>query len=136
MNQKQDTNWWGRNWKWFVPVGCLGTLVLFAGFIVLIMYFVFGMMKSSDAYNVAVAKARAHTLVKESIGTPIEEGVFITGSINASGPSGQASLSIPISGPNGEGTIFVEAEKSAGLWTFSTLVVEIKETKQRIDLLE
>ncbi|MGD9368190.1 MAG: cytochrome c oxidase assembly factor Coa1 family protein [Desulfobacteraceae bacterium] len=136
MNQKQDTNWWGRNWKWFVPVGCLGTLVLFAGFIVLIMYFVFGMMKSSDAYNVAVAKARAHSLVQESIGTPIEEGVFITGSINASGPSGQASLSIPISGPNGEGTIFVEAEKSAGRWTFSTLVVEIKETKQRIDLLE
>lgn len=136
MNQKQDTNWWGRNWKWFVPVGCLGTLVFFAGFIVLIMYFVVGMMKSSDAYDVAVAKARAHSLVQESIGSPIEEGVFITGRINASGPSGQASLSIPISGPNGEGTILVEAEKSAGQWAFSTLVVEIKETKQRIDLLE
>ena len=136
MNQQQDTNWWGRNWKWFVPVGCLGSLVLFAGFIVLIIYFVFGMMKSSDAYNIAIAKVRAHPPVQESIGTPIEEGMFITGSIDVSGNSGQASLSIPISGPYGEGTVFVEAEKSAGQWTFSTLVVEIKETKQRIDLLE
>ena len=136
MNQQQDKNWWGRNWKWFVPVGCLGALVLFAGFIVLIMCLVFGMMKSSDAYKDAVARARAHPSVQKTIGTPIEEGMFITGNINVSGPSGQANLSIPISGPNGKGRIYVVAAKSAGQWTFSTLVVEIKETKQRIDLLE
>jgi hypothetical protein len=136
MHQPQDTNWWRRNWKWCVPVGCLVAVVLFAGFIASIMYFVFAMMKSSDAYIDAVARARAHSSVQESIGMPIEEGLFIAGNINVSGPSGNASLSIPLSGPKGEGTIFVEAQKSAGRWTFSTLVVEIKETGQRIDIIE
>jgi hypothetical protein len=100
------------------------------------MYFVFGLIKSSDVYNDAVTKARAHPSVQESIGTPIEERMFVTGKINVSGPSGKASLAIPVSGPKGKGTIFVEAEKSAGRWTFSTLVVEIEETKKRMNLLE
>ena len=136
MNQQQNTNWWGRNWKWFVPVGCLGTLFLFACFTALIIFFVLGLIKSSDAYNDATAMVRAHPSVQESIGTPIEEGIFISGNIKVSGPSGKASLSIPVSGPKGKGTLFVEAEKSAGQWTFSTLVLEIKGTRHRIDLLE
>ncbi len=136
MNQQQDKNWWSRNWKWFVPVGCLGSLILFAGFIALMICLVFGIMKSSDAYKDALAKAKAHPSVQKTIGTPIEEGMFVTGSINLSGPSGQADLSIPISGPDGKATIYVVAAKSAGQWTFSTLIVEIKDTKQRIDLLE
>jgi hypothetical protein len=136
MNQRQGKNWWGRNWKWFVPVGCLGTLVLFAGFIASIMFVAFGVMKSSDAYKDAVARARAHPLVQESIGSPIEEGMFVTGNIHVSGASGDAGLSIPLSGPKGEATLFVEARKSAGRWTYSTLIVEIKATQQRIDLLE
>jgi len=135
MNRQPDKNWWGRNWKWFVPVGCLGSLVLFAGFITLIMCFVFGMMKSSDAYKDAVSRAKAHTAVQKSLGTPVEEGVFVTGNININGPSGQANLAIPISGPDGKATVYVVAAKSAGQWTFTTPVVELKETKQRIDLL-
>ncbi len=134
MNQ-QDKNWWGRNWKWCVPVGCLGSLIIFAGFIVLIMCLVFGMMKSSGVYQNAVSIAKAHPSVQESIGTPIDEGFFTTGNINISGPSGQADLAIPISGPDGKATVYVVAAKSAGQWTFSTLVVELKEIKQRIDLL-
>ena len=136
MNQQQDKNWWGRNWKWVVPVGCLVPLTLFVGFIVLIVCLVFGMMKSSDVYKEALAKAKANPAVQKTIGTPIEEGMFVTGNINISGPSGQADLAIPISGPDGEATIYVVAAKLAGQWTFSTLVVEIKDTKQRINLLE
>jgi hypothetical protein len=136
MNQKSDKNWWNRNWKWFVPVGCLGSLVLFVGFIALLMCLVFGMMKSSDVYKQALSKAKAQPAVQATIGTPIEEGLLITGNIKVSGPSGQANLSIPISGPDGKATIYLVAAKSAGQWSFSTLVVEIKQTSQRIDLLE
>ena len=136
MNQQQNKSWWGRNWKWFVPVGCLGSLALFAAFIVLMMCLVFGLMKSSDAYKDALEKAKAHPSVQKAIGTPIEEGMFVTGNINISGSSGQADLSIPISGPDGEATIYVVAAKLVGQWKFSTLIVEIKDTKQRINLLE
>lgn len=136
MNQEQDKNWWGRNWKWFVPVACIGSLVFFACLIALIIFFVFGLLKSSDAYKNAVSIAIAHPTVQESIGTPIEEGLFTTGNISVSGPSGRADLAIPIAGPDGKATIYVVAAKSANQWTFSTLVVEINTTKQRINLLE
>ena len=136
MNEQRNTNWLGQNWKWLVPIGCLGSLALFAAFIVAIGCLVFGMMKSSGAYQGAVAKAQADPSVQQALGTPIEEGMFVTGAISVGAGSGQADLSIPIRGPDGQATIQVVAEQSAGQWTFSTLVVEIKNSRQRIDLLE
>lgn len=136
MNQEQDKNWWERNWKWFVPVGCLGLMVLATGFVFLILTIVFGMIKSSDAYQIALAEATSHPAVQEAMGTPIEPGLLVAGNIHISGPSGQANLSIPISGPKGKGTIYAVAAKSAGQWLFSTLVVEVKTGRQRINLLE
>ena len=136
MNQPKEENWWSRNWKWFVPVGCLGTIVLFVSFFAVIMFFVFGVMKSSDVYKEAVAKAKANSSVVEALGTPIEEGLFVSGNIKVSDQSGQANLAIPISGPNGKATVFLEATRSAGKWTFSTLEVEFREFDSQINLLE
>lgn len=132
----KPATWWQRNWKWFVPVGCLGLLALFTGFAALIVSIVFGMLKSSDVYKHALARAKADPTVEMSLGSPIEEGLLVMGNINISGSSGQADLAIPISGPYDDGTIFVVAEKTAGQWTFLTLVVEIKSTGVRIDLME
>jgi uncharacterized integral membrane protein len=132
--QEKSRTWWQRNWKWFVPVACLGALALFAAFIVLIVTIVFGMVKSSDVYKEALATAQSHPAVVKALGSPIEAGIFVMGSINVSGPSGKADLAIPISGPSGKGTIYARASKAANRWTFSQLVVEIKATKERIDL--
>ena len=82
---KEPTTWWQKNWKWFVPVGCLGLLALFTGFVALIVTIVFGMMKSSDVYKDALAMARAEPAVEMALGTPIEEGLFVVGNINISG---------------------------------------------------
>lgn len=136
MQQYKGKDWWGRNWKWFVPVGCLGSLIVFAGFLAMIFFFVFGLMKSSDPYKEALAMAKAHPIVQETLGTPIEAGLFTMGNISTSGPSGEADLSIPISGPYGGGTLFVTAEKAAGKWTYSALILELEDPVKRIDLLE
>lgn len=136
LSPEKPANWWQRNWKWFVPVGCLGLLAIFTGFVVLIVTIVFGMLKSSDVYKDALAAARAEPAVEMALGTPIEGGLFVMGNINISGSSGQADLAIPISGPDDEATIYAVAEKSAGRWTFSTLVVEIKTTGEKIDLMQ
>jgi hypothetical protein len=117
-------------------VGCLGLLALFTGFVVLIVSFVFGIMKSSDVYKSALAAARSEPAVEMALGTPIEAGLFVMGNINISGSSGEADLAIPISGPEDKGTIYAVAEKSAGRWIYSILEVEIKTTGERIDLLE
>jgi len=136
LPQKRSATWWQRNWKWFVPVCCVGALALVAAFVALILTLVFGMIKSSGVYKDALAQARAHPAVVEALGTPIEAGFYVMGSINVSGPTGHADVAIPISGPNGKGTIYAVATKHAGQWTFSQLAVEIKATNERIDLIE
>ncbi len=135
LPRERSTTWWQRNWKWFVPV-CLGSVVLFAGFIVLILTIVFGMMKSSDAYKDALAMARANPYVQDALGSPIEAGLLVAGNINISDSSGYADLAFPVSGPDGSGTIYVVASKSAGQWTFLKLVVGIQATNESIDLIE
>ena len=47
-----------RNWKWFVPVGCFGTLILFVAFVGSIALIVFSAMKSTDVYKEALARAQ------------------------------------------------------------------------------
>jgi Cytochrome oxidase complex assembly protein 1 len=128
-------NWWTRNWKWFVPTGCLTLLVLFAAFAGAIAVLIFGAIKSTDVYKGAVARAKANPEVVEALGSPIKEGMFVSGSSHVSGPSGESDLVIPISGPKGKGSIYLKAVKSLGRWEYVDLVVEIQKTGQRIDLL-
>jgi hypothetical protein len=135
MEPSPKKNWFDRNWKWFVPLACLWGLAVIAAFCALIVYFVFGLMKTSDVYKEALARAKANPAVVRALGAPIEEGLFVSGSIQVSGPSGSAELSIPLSGPRGKGTIFLEARKSEGRWSFSKLLVEVDGAKERIDLL-
>lgn len=126
--------WWKRNWGWFVPVGCLGMLVVMAALAFAIVAFVFGALKSSDAYKMAVAKAQADPRVTSALGSPIETGWLISGSTHVSGTSGNADLSIPLSGPNGKGTLYFVASKFAGKWTFSKVMVRVEKTGDEIDL--
>lgn len=91
-------------------------------------------MKESDAYKVAVTRARESPAVIAALGTPIREGRFTSGSTNVNGALGEANLAIPISGPKGKATVYVEAKKSAGVWRFQTLVARVESTGQRIDL--
>jgi formylmethanofuran dehydrogenase subunit D len=128
-------NWWTRNWKWFVPTGCLTIIILFAAFIGLIVMIVFSTMKSTDVYSDALARAKAEPAVIEALGSPIKDGMFVSGSTNVNGASGEANFAIPIYGPKGEGTLYVVAKKSVGSWNYSNLVVEVTKTKKRIDLL-
>ena len=130
--------WWSRNWKWVVPTGCftgcLASIALAFTFGAAIVALVFGAFKSSDAYKTAVARAKAHPAVVEALGTPIEEGLFLSGKTNVNGPSGEADLSVPLSGPKGKGTLYVVATKTAGQWTYQTLVFEVAQSGHRIDL--
>ncbi len=129
-------NWFERNWKWFVPSGCLTLIVLFLAFIAGIFAIVEASFKSSDVYTHALAQANANSHVSDAIGKPLKPGWFISGSINVSGDSGDADISIPISGPKGKGTIYAVAKKVAGAWQYETLQVEVDGQPDRIDLLQ
>jgi hypothetical protein len=110
--------------------------LLFVAFAASVVLIVFTAVKSTDVYKDALTRAKAHPAVIEALGSPITEGFLVSGNTNVNGASGEANLSIPISGPKGKGTIYVAATKSLGRWNYSGFVLEIATTHQRIDLLE
>lgn len=136
METPLEPSWFSRNWKWLVPGGCLSALVVFGAFFALVLSIVFGSMKASDPYRLAMDRATVSPAVTQALGTPIKAGFFVSGNISVDGASGSADLEIPLSGPKGKGTVYVEAKKAVGQWTFSRLVFEAVETRQRFDLLE
>ena len=127
--------WFSRNWKWAVPLGCLGTMVMFVGFFAAIFMVVMGAMRTSDAYQIAMSKARQHPAVIDALGEPMEVGWFVSGNINVNGASGEADLSVPLNGVRGSGTLYIVADKVAGEWIFERMEVALADSTERVNLL-
>lgn len=119
-----------------MPVTVVTLVVFFVALVGSIALIVFSAIKSTDVYKEALTRAKAHPAVIEAIGLPITEGLLVSGNTSVNGASGEANLSIPISGPNGKATIYVAATKSLGQWNYSGLVAEIEKTHERINLLQ
>ena len=132
---RPNSTWLARNWKWLLPAAILLLFLLFASFVGGILFIVESSFRHSDSYVQALARARANPQVVEKLGQPIEAGWTASGSINVSGSTGDADISVPISGPKGKGTLYVVAKKSAGRWEFQTLQFEFEGERDRIDLL-
>ena len=135
MPQTEDRSWWSRNWKWFLPVGCLGSTVLLGGALFGLIFTIFSLMRSSGAVQGALERAQGSPQAIDALGEPIKVGWWMTGNISVSGPSGEAELSIPLSGPRGSGTLYVIAQKQAGEWTFELLELALDNSDKRINLL-
>jgi hypothetical protein len=136
LDKVAEKEWYERNKKWAVPVGCLAAIVVIVGFFGGIFFIAFSAIKYSGVYVESLTRAHASPAVLQALGEPIEEGFLVFGSIHVNGPSGEADISIPISGPKGSGTLYAVATKSAGIWHFDLLQVEIKGSEERIDLLD
>jgi len=135
MNSPENKGWFGRNWKWFVPVGCLSIVLMAVVLVAAVVYFIFGSLKSSYVYQEAMTKTRSNAAVIRELGEPIEPGWLISGNITVTESSGNADLSIPVSGPKKSGTVYVVAEKKMGKWDINGLEVAVKGESKRINLL-
>ena len=124
-------------------VGCIGLggcasgvviVVLVIGIIAGAFYMITGTFKTSPVYLDAMQAAQSDPQVVQSLGTPIQSGWLVTGSIEEQGLSGDASLVIPISGPRGSGTLYASAREGNGKWQFYTLAVQVRGQDQVIEL--
>jgi hypothetical protein len=125
-------NWFSRNWKWFVPTL---VMVVFVLPLALCGGAIFAVIRNSDVAKESLLRAQSNPLLVQKLGTPIEEGWLVGGSIDTSTTSGDADLAVPISGPKGKGKIYVTAHKSAGVWSYSVMEAAIEGSDQRINLL-
>src|SRR5688572_25230223 len=115
--------WWSRNWKWAVPSGCLMVVLLAFGGCVGLVATVFGMMKNTGAYEQAMTRLQVSPAAIAVLGEPIRAGWMVSGNVSENGATGEANYSVPVSGPRGSGTLYVEARKSTGRWTFQVLTL-------------
>lgn len=116
-------------------LGCLSVLVLGCLFVAGVMVVANTMMRSTDAYRLALEAAQREPSVTAELGRPVRAGWLTTGHFEVRGPSGEANLEIPLSGPRGSGTLHVRASKSAGKWSFSKLNVRVSGRHAPLDLL-
>jgi Cytochrome oxidase complex assembly protein 1 len=132
---RPNRTWFGRNWKWFVPVMVATAVLLFGLLFAGVFELVTSLTTSSDPYKMAVQRAEDSPQVAQEFGRPLKVGGFASGNIDVSGDSGEAEFSIPISGPRETGHIEVNAKKENGKWLFHTLEVEVDGQDTVIPLL-
>src|SRR5215212_2773972 len=119
--QPQQKGCLGRNWKWMLPVGCLGLILAGVAVIGGIFLIAMSAMKSSDVYKGALERARSNPEAVAALGEPIKDGWFVQGNVSSSGQSGTANLQIPVSGPKNSGTIQARAVYEGGAWMYERL---------------
>lgn len=138
----KGNEWAWRNKKWdsvehFQRVQRKWTLVslgLIAAFVVLMVVVFLAAtqgMKSSVAYQQAVAQLAADPHVTEVLGSPVTTGTP-SGSVSSAGGAGKADLSFEAKGPKAKGTVYVDAAEQAGQWTFNKLELEVEGQPARI----
>jgi TonB family protein len=118
--QQQPKGCLGRNWKWMLPVGCLGLILI--GVIVVggIFFAAMSAIKSSDVYKGALERTQKSPEAVALLGEPIKDGWFVKGNVRFAGGSGTANFEVPVSGPKSSGTLYVSAIYE-GSWMYERL---------------
>src|ERR1700687_3808919 len=120
-------SWLRAHWKLL--------LGLWLGVLVIGVSAAFFFIHTSDAAKLAIATAESNSALVERLGQPLRTGWFVSGSMEVTPASGHAELAIPISGPQGSGTIYAEAYKRGGLWQLDLLQYGNDKSNERVDLL-
>ena len=124
MNANTERTWWQRNTKWIVLGAILTGLLFLATLVLGIFFVVVAATRSSEVYQTSVARAQADPEVIARLGEPVEPGLLVSGNIQVENREGEAEISIPLSGPQGEATLTVVAHKRAGVWRYEIMQVE------------
>ncbi|HXA18552.1 MAG TPA: cytochrome c oxidase assembly factor Coa1 family protein [Thermoanaerobaculia bacterium] len=112
----------GGCWK-ALAIGCGVILVLGFAAMIALFVFVFSVIKRSDVYREAFTRATSDPRVVEALGTPIEKGWWVMGSVHLDNNTGTANIDFPISGPKGSAHVHAAASYDGNTWTYSSLVV-------------
>jgi hypothetical protein len=116
--QKKGTN----PWLW-VGCGCALLIAVVVAFVAFIVVVVFASIRASDPYKDGLERARSDARVQQALGTPIEPGWMVSGSIQTKNRSGDGDISFPLKGSKRSGTLRVVGTKDEGRWTYTKMLV-------------
>lgn len=120
-----------RRWaQWGLGLMVLSLLML-AG----LFASIFALLRHSEPYRLTVVALHANPEAVQLLGRPISTGIPM-GNLQDSGPVGEADLSFDAEGPQGEGTVYLEARKRLGQWQVERAVLEDSGSGRRIELVE
>jgi len=126
--------WFERHWWKLLIVlilGGVGMLIVCCGGLVFV---VFGSLRSNEVVTMTVDRLANEPAVIAHTGEPISAGWFILGEIHWSNDAGDASLRIPIHGPDGTAEASVEATRTHGQWRIDSLTVQLEGPDQVLQL--
>jgi hypothetical protein len=109
----QPLGFWRRHWGWAV--------VAVSVFCAVLVPVEVEQWRQMPVIQQAVAAAQANPRADSALGTPITMGLLPAGHIAFA--TGNASLSIPLSGPKAKGFLFVTAAEDSGAWKFTTMIL-------------
>jgi hypothetical protein len=134
-NMAPQPSWWSRNWKWAVPVGCLGIVASCMCFGAIAVFTGFTAAKKNEAAVNALSIATGDSEVQAALGPPIHEGSMWSSSVSYNNGVSSAQFGIPLEGSKTSGVLRVEATKRNEEWTYQRLEVEVP-GQPSIDLMD
>jgi len=134
---EEHKSWFSRNWAWAVPgCGCVG-IILFVVFGAGAAFFgIKNFVKNATPYDYAVEQAINSPEVMRVLGEPVETNGMMSGNVSIQNKGGSADFTVPLKGSKGTGTLVAVAERFDGEWVYEDLYVIIKDTQERINLLD
>ena len=104
-----------------IILAVIAVVLLIGLFVGGLLAVIFGFLRSSEAYQHGVQVGTTDPRVIAELGAPVKPAWLFSGSVEESGSSGSADLSINLKGSRRNGTLHVVAKKSAGRWNYEVL---------------
>jgi hypothetical protein len=129
--------WFKRNWLWFIPTIILLPMCCCCGGPLGLIWWGVGQVLDIPPYKDSITLAEQDPEVQNQLGTPIDGPEGFMGLVTTLQQGGELDFSqvgsqmqfnakIPLSGPNGTGTLIVQAESLDGVnWTYTVRQVEL-----------
>lgn len=114
--------------------GCMLAVVLLFGFCVILSFGVLYVIGQSGPGDIAFEAAKKSEILREALGEPMEKGWLVNGNVSINNDTGNADLTIPVSGPKGSASVHAVATMVDGVWRFTEVKATIGGRPEPVDL--
>ena len=129
-------SWWKRNWKWAIPTGGCGCLlIVIVGAVIFGIFSIKEYVEDSGTYDQALSRVQDSEAVIEALGEPIETNGLGEYNIQWQNDREYNEMRIPIKGPKGKADLYIFAENTEDTIIFGRLEVVLENSGKGIDLL-